>query len=146
MEVLMIDRRVFLKSLAGAGIGLSPLPCFGAKKKEITQYEAFFNLLFPDVTLLVKVNEVAVYPGTREFDAIGECFVNFEKFPIEVRFFLTYTDLQSIQPGIIYIMTGELYLYSEVTGINMVSPEFRPARTVLLDHFLSEVEQQFNAP
>ena len=141
----MIDRRVFLKSLVGAGIGLSPLPCFGAKKEEIMQEEAFLNLLSPDVTLLVKVNEVAVYPGTREFDAIGECFVNFDKFPIEARFFFECTDSQSIQPGIIYIMTGDLYLYPDETGINMIDPKFRPARTVLSDHFLSEAEQRFNA-
>ena len=141
----MIDRRVFLKSLIGTGIGLSALPCFGAKKEEITQYEAFLNLLFPDVTLLVKVNEVAVYPETREFDAIGECFVDFDKFPIEARFFSAHTDSQSMPPGIIYIMTGNLYLYPDETGINMISPEFRPARTVLPDHFLSEAEQRFNA-
>ena len=140
----MIDRRVFLKSLVGAGIGLSPLPCFGAKKEGITQEEAYCNLAMPYVTLLVKVNEVEVHQLSREFDAIGECLLNLNKFPIEVRFFFESTDLQSIQPGTIYIMTGALCLYPDETGINMVIPEFTPARTVLSDHFLSEAEQRFS--
>ena len=141
----MIDRRFFLKCLVGMGVGLSPLPCFGAKKEQITQEEAFANFMLPYVTLIVKVNEVELYQKTGEFDAIGECFISGRKTPVTVRFFLAYTDLQSIQPGVIYIMTGELFFYEDATGMDMVSPECTPAKAALSGHFLSEAEQRFLA-
>jgi hypothetical protein len=134
-----------MKCLIGTGIGMGHISCFGAPSEKRDGEKLIASLMQPEVTLMVKVDEVVEYQETKEFDALGECFVNFERASITVRFFSNYSDIKSIEPGFIYIMNGILYMYENETGINLISPEFERAESLLSRHFMSEVEQRFNA-
>jgi len=94
----MIDRRSFLKCLIGTRIGMAHISCFGASSEKRDREKLLASLMQPEATLMVEVDEDVEYQETKEFDALGQCFVDFERVYITVRFFPNYTDIQLLTP------------------------------------------------
>lgn len=83
------------------------------KSSESTKQSHIAELMFPEATLIVKVEEVANYPGTRDLNVIGKCLIFGDQCPFE-GYFLTNNEYQGaasaadFKPGSIYLMTGLL--------------------------------------
>ena len=142
----MIDRRAFLKGVVGAGLAFNvqSLP-----KLELNPYareEYLAGLVCPSISVLVKVYEVAVYPHTGEYDVCGICMINFESVPVEARYFYgpnSLDDSKHFKPGSMYVMTGALYLYEDLWGIHMISPDYKEIESLLNPLEIEEVKRWF---
>ena len=138
----MIDRRLFLKGICGAGLGLHPLMNIktSADSHQRSKYAAEFY--YPDLTLIVKVYGVRDSPETRESFVSGRCFFGGDVWPIDVYF---YGDDKPVDIliGNIYIMTSQYYLFEIEHGICLTHKVYQPIESVLSTQEIRKVESDF---
>lgn len=156
----MIDRRVFLKGIVGAGITSDLLR--GRKLNVTSTDRSKFvdQLQSPELTLVVKVDEVTVHEKTAwvvddvvmsydiQFEVYGRCLICFEPVPICVSFFTDADKKPSPNPGdfnvgSIYLMTGEMFLYEDYFELTM--PKFKQIESVLTRQEIDELLRCFGA-
>ena len=141
----MIDRRQFLKGIIGTGFSAGLLSDATVWKRPYDRLSYLCELQCPDVSLIVKVREVITYQATSEIDVCGSCLVAFEPTPIEIRFFITKETekLLNFEVGMLYLMTGHLYLNEEEPCVNLIHPEFKKIEDVLNAAEIKDVEESF---
>lgn len=151
----MIDRRVFLKGIIGAGLSfellsnpkVTPISKITHNKYEREEYLA--GLKMPEVSLVVKVHEVNQY-DTDEFEVCGSCLIAFNSVPVRVCFFINRDARNTSMPsdfnsGSMFLMTGALYLYENQFGVNMIAPEFKQIEKLLTEQEIEDFEKMFAA-
>ncbi|MBI5633426.1 MAG: hypothetical protein HZA15_08120 [Nitrospirae bacterium] len=157
----MIDRRVFLKGIVGAGITPDLLQGLRLNATQTDRSKFLDRLQSAENTLVVKIDEVIVHEATAwmvddlvmgkdiQFDVCGRCLMGYEPVPIEASFFTDADKMRSPNPddfkaGSIYLMTGGMYLYEERFCLHMLSPKFKQIETVLSPQEIDEVKRWFD--